>query len=120
MMPFRESFENVNQEREDEIVDPTNVPCERVFGLLKFAEKALPNLQFGLLAQHTMAKFNKVSEVLPNIDPAKLEQFHSEVSVIEKRMKQNHLDQQANILAAARRVRDEVLDSFSLFFQIYC
>ena len=77
-------------------------------------------MQFGLLAQHTMAKFNKVSEVLPNIDPAKLDQFHSEVSIIEKRMKQDHLDQQANILAAARRVRDEVLDSFSLFFQIYC
>ena len=96
------------------------VPIERVFGLLKFAEKALPNLQFGLLAQHTMAKFNKVSEVLPNIDPAKLEQFRSQISVIEKRMKQNHLDQQANILAAARRVRDEVLDSFSLIFHIYC
>ena len=32
-------------------------------------------------------------------------------------MKQDHLDQQANILAAARRVRDEVLDSFSLLFK---
>ena len=120
MMPFLESFENVNQERGDETVDPTNVPCERVFGVLKYAEKALPNLQFGLLAQHTMAKFNKVSEYLPNIDPALLEQFHSEISDIEKRMKQDHLDQQANVLAAARRVRDEVLDSFSFLFQISC
>ena len=77
-------------------------------------------MQFGLLALRKMAKFNKVSEDLPNIDPSKFEQFHSEVSVIEKRMKQDHLDQQANILAAARRVRDEVLDSSSLFFQIYC
>ena len=87
MMPFLESFENVNQERGDEIVDPTNVPVERVFGVLKYAEKALPNLQFGLLAQHTMTKFNKVSDDLPNIEPAKLEQFHSIISVLKKRMK---------------------------------
>ena len=57
------------------------------------------------------AKFNKVSQDLANIDPAKFEQFHSEISVIEKRMKQDHLAQQVNNLAAARRVRDEVLDS---------
>ena len=115
MMPFLESFEQVNEERGDETVDPTNVPCERVFGVLKYAEKALPNLQFGLLAQHTMAKFNKLSAHLPSIDPALLEKFHSEISEIEKRMKQEHLDQQANVLAAARRVRDEVLEHFSLF-----
>ncbi len=66
----------------------------------KYAEKALPNLQFGLLAQQTMAKFNN----LPSIDPALLDQFHSEISEIEKRMKQEHLDQQANILSAALRL----------------
>ena len=87
MIPFLVSFENVNQERWDEIVDLTNDPFERVFGLLKFAGKPLPNLQFGLLAQHTIAKFNKVSEELANIDPAKLQQFQSEVSLIEKQMK---------------------------------
>ena len=87
MMSFLESFENVNQERGHEIVDPTNVPVERVFGLLKYSEKKLPNLQFGLLAQHTMVKFNKVSEDLPNIDPAKLKQFHSVIPVFKKRMK---------------------------------
>ena len=59
-----------------------------------------------------MAEFNKVSEDLSNIDPAKLEQFRSEISVFEKRMKQEHLDQQANVLAA-RKVRDEVLGYFS-------
>ena len=116
MMPFLESFEQVNEELGDETVDPTNIPVERVFGVLKYAEKALPNLQFGLLAQHTMAKFNKVSSYLPSIDPEKLEEFHSKISEIEKRMKQEHLDQQANVLAAARRVRDEVLGHFSLFF----
>ena len=50
----------------------------RVFGVLKFAEKALPNLHFGLLAQYTMTK---------------LDQFNSEISEIEKRMKQEYLDQ---------------------------
>ena len=99
MMSFLESFENVNQERGHEIVDPTNVPVTRVFGLLKYSEKALPNLQFGLLAQHTMAKFNKVSEDLQKI-------------------KQDHFDPQANILAVEQRIRDEVLDSFSLCFDI--
>ena len=56
-----------------------------------------------------MAKINKVSALLPTIDTAKLEEFHFEISDIEKKMKQDHLDQQANVLDAARRVRDEVL-----------
>ena len=119
MMSFLESFEQVNEERDD-TVDPTNVPVERVFGVLKYAEKALPHLQFGLLAQHTMANVNKEAEPLKNIDPAKLEQYHFEISVIEKQMKQYHLDQQANILAAARRERDEVFDGFSFLFSINC
>ena len=71
-MPFLESFEQVNEERGDDIVDPTNVPVERVFGVLKYAEKALLHLQFGLLAQHTMAKNIKVLAHLPIIEPAKL------------------------------------------------
>ena len=55
MMPFLESFEDINNDRGDEKVNPTNVPCERVFGVLTYAEKALPNLQFGSLAQHAIA-----------------------------------------------------------------
>ena len=74
-MPFLESFEQVNEERGDDRVDPTNVPVERVFGVLRNAEKALPNLQFGFLAQQTMAKFNKVLVHLLSIGPAKLEKF---------------------------------------------
>ena len=66
-MPFLESFGQVNEERGDETVDQTKVPVERVFGVLKYAEKALPNLKFGLWAQHTMVKFNKVSALLPSI-----------------------------------------------------
>ena len=44
---------DINNERVDEKGDPTNVPGERVFGVLKYAEKAFPNLQFDLLAQMT-------------------------------------------------------------------
>ena len=113
MMPFLESFEEVNREREDEAVDPTNVPVERVFGVLKFSEKALPHFQFGLLAQHTMAKFNKVAESLKNIHPAQLEQYHSEISVIEKQMKQDHLDQQP-IFSLLQE--ESVMRPVSLFF----
>jgi len=87
-MPFLELFEDINNERGDEKVDPTNVPCERVFGVLKYAEKALLNLQFGLLAKYAMAKF-KVFALLPTIDTAKVEEFHSEISDIEKKMKQD-------------------------------
>ena len=55
MMPFVESFEDVHNGRDDEKVDPTNIACERVLSVLKYTEKALPNLQFDLLAQHTRA-----------------------------------------------------------------
>ena len=76
-MPFLESFGQVNEERGDETVDQTKVPVERVFGVLKYAEKTSPNLQLSLLAQHTMAKFNKVSAHLPLIGSAKIEEYHS-------------------------------------------
>ena len=105
-MSFLESFEQVNEEHVDDTVDPTNVPVERVFGVLKYAEKSLPYLQFGLLAQHTMPEFNKVLAHPPSIEPAK---SHSQITEIEKRMKQDHLEQHANLLAAAQRVHDEVL-----------
>ena len=35
MMPFVESFGDVNNGRDDEKVDPTNVACERVLGVLQ-------------------------------------------------------------------------------------
>ena len=63
----------MNQKRGVEIVDQTNFPVERVFGLLKYLAKALPNWKFDLFTKHTMTKFNKVSEDLANIDSAKLE-----------------------------------------------
>ena len=76
-MPFLESFGQVNEERGDETVDPTNDPVERVFGVLTYAEKTLPSLQLSLLAQHTKTKFNKVSAHLPIIGSTKVEEYHS-------------------------------------------
>ena len=49
-MPFLESLENIINERSDEKGEPTYVPCERVSGVLTYAEKAFPNLQFDSLA----------------------------------------------------------------------
>ena len=48
----------------------TNILCERVLEVQKRAEKALTNLDFRFLSQHTMAKFNKVSANLPITVPA--------------------------------------------------
>ena len=85
-----------------------------MFGVLKYGENSLPNLQFGLLVQHTMAQFNKVSALLSSIDTANLK--NSEMPDIEKKMKQEHLDQQENFLDATRRFRDEILSqNFSYF-----
>ena len=72
---------------------------------MKYGENSLPNLHFGLLVQHTMAQFNKVSALLSSIDTANLK--NSEMPDIEKKMKQEHLDQQENFLDATRRFRDE-------------
>ena len=82
-MPSVESFGDVNNGCDDVKVDPTNVPCERVLGVLKYTEKALPNLQLDLLAQYEMAKFNKVSDLLSSIDTAKL-RGHPILSTLKK------------------------------------
>ena len=68
-MAFHESFEQVNAEVGMKL-DTTNIPCERNLEVLKCAEKALPNLDFRFLSQHTMAKFYKVSANLPITVPA--------------------------------------------------
>ena len=71
MMPFLETFLQMNEERGDETVDPTNVPVERVFGVVKYAKK-------------------NFSTHLPSIGSAKLEEYHSQISEIEKRITQDH------------------------------
>ena len=68
-MAFHESFEQVNAEVGMKL-DTTNILCERVLEVLKCAEKALSNLDFRFLSQHTIAKFNKVSANLSITVPA--------------------------------------------------
>ena len=62
----------MNEERGYETVDPTNVPVERVLGVLKYTEKAF-------------------STYLPSIGSAKLQEYHSQISEIEKQITQDHL-----------------------------
>ena len=107
MQPFLEPFKDVEEGTEQHQIDPTNIPCERVFGLLKYAEKHLLNLQFGLLANHAIAKFNGIDK-MDSVNSTKLESIHADSPNIEQRLKQQHRDQEANRLESARRERDQV------------
>ena len=124
MQPFLESFREVEEGTEQYEIDPTNVPCERVFGLLKYAEKHVLNLQFGLLANHAIAKFNGLDMILKSVDTNQLESIHADIPNIEKRLKQQQQEQAANKLESARRERDQVhplnlaLFIFPSFYQI--
>ena len=108
MQPFLEPFKDVEEGTEQHLIDPTNIPCERVFGLLKYAEKHLLNLQFGLLANHAIAKFNGIDKILDSVNSTELESIHADIPNIEQRLKQQHRDQEANRLESARRERDQV------------
>ena len=108
MHPFLEPFREVEKGMEQYEIDPTNVPCERVFGLLKYAEKHVLNLQFGLLANHAIAKCNRVDTMLNSLDSNVLTSIHSDIPNIDQRLKQQQKDQSANKLQSARRERDQV------------
>ena len=108
MRPFLEPFTEVDEGTEENLIDPTNIPCERVFGLFKYAEKHLGKLQFGLLANHAIAKFNRLDLKLDSLDPEQLEKIHSEIPKIEKLLKQQEREQEEHKLEAARRQRDQV------------
>ena len=120
MRPFLEPFTQIEEGTEQHLIDPTNVPCERVFGLLKYAEKHLPNLQFGLLAQHAVAKFNRLDLVLDSYDSSVLENAHSDIPNIEKKIKEQQEKQEANKARAARQNRDQVTMNFENLCIQYC
>ena len=103
-----EPFKDVEEGTEQHLIDPTNIPCERVFGSLKYAEKHLLNLQFGLLANHAIAKFNGIDKILDSVNSTELENIHADIPNIEQRLKQHQRDQEANRLESARRERDQV------------
>ena len=108
MQPFLEPFSEVEEGTEENVIDPTNISCERAFGLLKYAEKHLVNLQFGLLANHAVAKFNRLDLALDSYDSSKLEEIHANIPAIEKHLKDQQRDQEAHKVESARRNRDQV------------
>ena len=106
---------------EEHLIDPTNISCERVFGLMKYAEKHLTNLQFGLLANHAIAKFNRLDLALESFDSNRLEEIHASIPKIEAQLKDQQKDQAAYKVAAARRNRDQVtiiIPRYSLAFYL--
>ena len=108
MRPFLATFTEVDEGTEDNLIDPTNIPCERVFGLFKYAEKLLGKIQFGLLANHAVAKFNRLDLELNSFETTRLEKIHSEIPIIERKLKQQQREQESHKLEAARQNRDQV------------
>ena len=104
MQPFLEPFSELEEGTEEHLVDPTNI----AFGLLKYAEKHLQNLQFGLLASHSVAKFNRLDLALDSYDSSTLEEIHANIPTIEKHLKDQQRDQAAHKVESARRNRDQV------------
>ena len=121
MQPFLEPFSEIEEGTEEHLIDPTNISCERVFGLMKYAEKHLTNLQFGLLANHAIAKFNRLDLALESFDSNRLEEIHAGIPKIEAQLKDQQRDQAAYKVAAARRNRDQVtiiIPRYSLAFYL--
>ena len=108
MQPFLEPFSELEEGTEEHLVDPTNIACERAFSLLKYAEKHLLNLQFGLLANHAVAKFNRLDLALESFGTDKLEEVHASIPKIEAHLKDQQRDQAAHKVESARRNRDQV------------
>ena len=108
MQPFLEPFSELEEGTEEHLVDPTNIACERAFGLLKYAEKHLQNLQFGLLASHAVAKFNRLDLALDYYDSSILEEIHANIAIIEKHLKEQQRDQAAHKVESPRRNRDQL------------
>ena len=117
MRPFLEPFTEIEEGTEQNLIDPTNIPCERVFGLYKHAEKHLLNLQFGLLAQHAVAKFNRID--FNSFDENRMQEIHADIPNIEKKIKEKEKEQEANKLEAARRNRDQVLNNLNDYYLKY-
>ena len=121
MQPFLEPFSEIEEGTEEHLIDPTNIACERVFGLMKYAEKHLTNLQFGLLANHAIAKLNRLDLALESFGSKRLEEIHASIPTIEAKLKDQQRDQAAYKVAAARRNRDQVtmiISGYSLAFYL--
>ena len=109
MMPFLNDFLLVEEGSENNQIDPTNVPVERAFGVFKFIEQHLVNLQFGLIAATTIAKFNHLQNELENYDSDLIWDAHSEINATEKKLKSKHIEQRNFRIEHAESMRIEVL-----------
>ena len=108
MMPYMNQFLIVEEGTEDHIIEPTNVPVERAFGIFKYIEKLLVNLQFGLISATSIAKFNRLPNELEKYNPDIIWNAHSQISEIEKDMKSKHIEQENFRVQHAESMRNEV------------
>ena len=115
MMPFLNDFLIVEEGTEGNQIEPTNVPVERAFGMFKFIEKLLVNLQFGLISATTIAKFNHLPDELEKYDANLIWDAHSRISIIENEMKSKHIEQENFRIDHAESMRNEVNPS-SVFY----
>ena len=68
----------------------------------------MTNLQFGLLASHAVAKFNRLDLALDYYDSSILEEIHANIAIIEKHLKEQQRDQAAHKVESPRRNRDQL------------
>ena len=108
MMPYLNAFLIVEEGTENHIVDPTNIPAERAFGVFKFIEQHLVNLQFGLISATTIAKFNHLATEIENYDSDLIWDAHSQINDIEKKLKAKHTAQINFRVEFAESMRIEV------------
>lgn len=108
MMPYLNDFLIVEEGTENHIVDPTNIPAERAFGVFKFIENHLVNLQFGLISATTIAKFNHLATEIENFDSDLIWDAHSQINDIEKKLKAKHIAQINFRVEFAESMRIEV------------
>ena len=108
MMPYLNQFLIVEEGTENHQIEPSNVPVERAFGIFKFIEKLLVNLQFGLISATTIAKFNHLPNELETYDSDTIWTAHSQISKIEKDMKSKHIEQENFRVQHAESMRNEV------------
>ena len=108
MMPYLNQFLIVEEGTENHQIEPSNVPVERAFGIFKFIEKLLVNLQFGLISATTIAKFNHLPNELETYDSDIIWKAHSQISKIEKDMKSKHIEQENFRVQHAESMRNEV------------
>ena len=108
MTPFLNEFMVVEEGTENHKIDPTNVPVERSFGIFKYLEQLLVNLQFGLLSQTAIAKFNHLHAELDSYEPSVILNAHADISTLEATMKAMHIEQENFRVQHAESMRDEV------------